>query len=280
MPSSLSRLIIIVSRPRFWFYLAGPFLIGSAAADGVFYRDPLWYALLFFFLVPANFFLYGINDYHDSDTDRLNPKKRGAEHLLSPEEQQRIRPFLAGTAALYICAIAIVRDALTGVLFAVFLSLSYAYSAPPLRFKKRPFIDSLSNVLYIFPALIGYAYFSGHLPPWNLILAGALWASAMHLFSAIPDIVSDRTAGLNTTAVFYGKRRSLIACSLLWGASFLCASESLFAIAPWSLPLLAYPFIPMYVLLRQANMVRTYWWFPAINAINGALLFAGVLANR
>lgn len=280
MRPSPIKLITTVSRPRFWLYLAGPLLVGSAAADRHFYLDPTWYALFAFFLLPANFFLYGINDYHDYDTDQLNPKKQGMEHALSPEERVIVRPFLLAAAALNIVVALAFRDLALGLLLSSFLFLAYAYSAPPLRFKQHPFIDSTSNALYCIPGLIGFAYFSGRLPPWNSIMAACFWAAGMHLFSAIPDIISDRSAGLTTTAVYYGKRRSLIICSLLWGASFLCASENLLAITPWSLPLLAYPFIPLYVLMRQANVIQTYWWFPLINTVSGALLFAGIIAQR
>lgn len=31
--------------------------------------------LLFYFLIPFNFFVYAVNDYFDKDTDQYNPKK-------------------------------------------------------------------------------------------------------------------------------------------------------------------------------------------------------------
>ncbi|MEF8937724.1 MAG: lycopene elongase, partial [Halovenus sp.] len=66
-----------LSRPRFWFYLAGPVIVGvvygaSSQAD---LFTPLTVELFLYFLIPANIFLYGINDIFDADIDQLNPKK-------------------------------------------------------------------------------------------------------------------------------------------------------------------------------------------------------------
>lgn len=277
----VARLALMISRPRFWPYLAGPYLIGVAASSATFfYREPNFWLLLVFFAVPANLFLYGINDYYDADTDQSNPKKQTSEHLLAIEERGYLRFFLAGTSALCVLAIIFSDSLLGGGTLVSLWFLSYAYSAPPLRFKKRPYLDSASNILYILPGIIGYAQHTGSLAPWHLLLSGALWAAAMHLFSAIPDIVSDREAGITTTAVRLGKRQALLVCSLLWGFGFLLSSESLSAIAPWSLLLIIYPFIPLYALLTHRNILRIYWWFPVINAVNGALLFFGILLNK
>ncbi len=269
------RFITTVSRPRFAIYLAGPYILGRASADPFFYRDPLFYSAFLFFLLPANFFLYGINDYYDTDTDRFNPKKQTKEHLLASDERALTKNLLIGTAVLYAGAAMLFQSILSTLLLFALLGLSWAYSSPPLRFKKYPFIDSASNALYIIPGLIGYSQISGHLPPWNIIMAGMLWAAAMHLFSAIPDIASDRAATLTTTAVYLGKRHALFACSILWTLSFFAALPELSALVPWSIPLIVYPLLPLYVVMHEHAAERVYWWFPSINMLSGALLFWG-----
>jgi len=74
--STLVRLLRL-SRPRFWLYLAGPVLVGlSFGADAIAdLAAPLSLALVAYFLLPANVFLYGVNDVFDADVDRENPKK-------------------------------------------------------------------------------------------------------------------------------------------------------------------------------------------------------------
>lgn len=73
----LKRLIKI-SRPRFWIYEVGPYIIGiAAAAHGDYSAWLLLPTLVFFvfFTYPANIYIYGINDAYDYDTDKLNPKR-------------------------------------------------------------------------------------------------------------------------------------------------------------------------------------------------------------
>lgn len=278
--SSVSRLVIAVSRPRFWPYLAGPYLLGVAASGETnFYTRPIFYLFFLFFLFPANLFLYGINDYYDADTDRFNPKKKVREHLLVPAERRIMQKIVIGAGLTYILVLTTSTSLMIVGLLLLLGLLSYFYSAPPVRFKKRTFIDSASNILYVLPAFIGFAQATNYLPSWRLMLSGALWATAMHLFSAVPDIESDREAGLETTAVYLGHNQSLLACSLLWSFSFICAAESLFSIAPWSLALIAYPFLPIYALMVKKDILKIYWWFPLINALNGALLFIGIMIN-
>ena len=79
--------IVNISRPRFWIYLFGSYLLGvvagaSSSADFVRF-DSILFGL--YFLLPANLLVYGVNDIFDFETDRLNPKKAGYEILVQPE---------------------------------------------------------------------------------------------------------------------------------------------------------------------------------------------------
>ena len=66
--------LLRVSRPRFWMYLLGPFMIALAATS---LRPPVEVWLLGLYLtLPANLLIYGVNDLFDVETDRLNPKKQ------------------------------------------------------------------------------------------------------------------------------------------------------------------------------------------------------------
>jgi 4-hydroxybenzoate polyprenyltransferase len=70
--------LISVSRPRFWFYLAGTYLVGVVYAIDNFNFGQGWFWLsLIYFLLPANLILYGVNDLSDREIDLVNPKKNG-----------------------------------------------------------------------------------------------------------------------------------------------------------------------------------------------------------
>ncbi len=79
VPSAESRVgyLLRLSRPRFWLYLGGPVIVAVAyAADGpADLFSPLAVALFLYFTLPANVFLYGVNDVFDADVDEHNPKK-------------------------------------------------------------------------------------------------------------------------------------------------------------------------------------------------------------
>lgn len=74
--------VIKISRPRFWIYELGPYLIGILGAlsvTGMSFSDVEIRRLTLFalyFFVPANIWIYGINDIYDYETDKLNPKKQ------------------------------------------------------------------------------------------------------------------------------------------------------------------------------------------------------------
>ena len=269
--SARDRLVYLfkLSRPRFWFYLAGPVLVGLvyAAETPRELLSPLNLALFLYFLLPANLFLYGVNDYFDADIDAENPKKDEKEVRYTDD---------AVVAAL------VVASGLAGLAFVPFLSppalvaltvfyfFAVEYSAPPLRFKTTPFTDSFSNGLYIVPGVVGFLVLApaDALPP--LAVVGAwLWAMGMHTFSAVPDIDPDRAAGIQTTATYLGEKRTLGYCALIWTASaavFAAVSPSFAAL------LLVYPALALGVAYAETDADRAYWYFPLLNTGVGAVV--------
>jgi len=262
-----------LSRPRFWLYLAGPLVVGvvyGASTTGEFF-SPVTVALLLYFLVPANLFLYGVNDVFDRDIDEVNPKKA--------DEGREVRFNGSRAVTLTVAVVALVGLAFVPFLstpalvaFAGFYLLGYAYSAPPVRFKTTPFLDSLSNGLYILPGVVGYATLTGSFPPALAIAAGWAWTMGMHTFSAIPDIEPDTAAGIRTTATVLGERRTLVYCAGCWLVAAL-----LFALVHPALGALlaVYPAFVAGIVLLSVDIDRAYWWFPVLNTVVGAILTMG-----
>jgi len=73
--------LLRLSRPRFWLYLAGPVVVGVAyaARTPAELFAPIAVALFAYFLVPANVFLYGVNDVFDADIDVETQKKNSGK---------------------------------------------------------------------------------------------------------------------------------------------------------------------------------------------------------
>ena len=265
--------LLTLSRPRFWLYLAGPVLVGlvfgaRSVADLL---GPVPLALFCYFLVPANVFLYGVNDVFDRDVDAHNPKKDEREARYRGE-----RDVLAAVGASVLLGVALlaVLPVAAWPWLAGFLFLGAGYSAPPLRFKTTPLLDSLSNGLYVLPGAAAYVALAGEQPALLAVVGGWLWTMAMHTFSAIPDIEPDRTAGIRTTATVLGERRTYAYCACCWLLAALCfglLSPLLGAL------LLVYPLSVLAVVLSDVDVARAYWWYPALNGVVGMLLTTGGL---
>ena len=262
-----------LSRPRFWLYLAGPVVVGvvyAASAPAEFFQ-PITIALFAYFLLPANVYLYGVNDIFDADIDQLNPKKA--------DEGREVR-YTGGTGV----QIAVLVSALLGLAFAplvppegvlgivAFLLLGAAYSAPPLRFKTTPLLDSVSNGLYVTPGVVGYAAVAGEFPPALAVAGGWVWAMGMHTFSAIPDIAPDRAAGIRTTATVLGERRTLAYCAGVW----LAAAVLMGLVHPYLGAVLGvYPIFVAAIVAADIDIARAYWWFPVLNTLVGTAVTLG-----
>jgi 4-hydroxybenzoate polyprenyltransferase len=270
-----------ISRFRFWIYTGGTFVVGYALAVntiGDFFRFDYYIYLLYFFFF-ANVFIYGVNDYWDEETDKNNPKKDEKEHRLTNSEKKNLLRVIYLVVGISIVLL-FFQTNLERILFSIFLLLSYFYSSPPLRFKEKPFLDFSSNYLYIMPGIFAYSMVSNYLPS-IIILTGAYFhISAMHIFSAIPDIEYDRAAGIKTTPVFIGEKYALILTLIFW----LILSIIVITLVNFrllSFLVFLYPLFPFLLLIKgNLNINKLYWYLPYVNTGLGGLLFFALIINK
>jgi 4-hydroxybenzoate polyprenyltransferase len=228
-------------------------------------------ALAAYFLVPANVFLYGVNDVFDADIDEVNPKKEDREARWQGDRV--VAAAVALSAAGGLATLAITPRVAWPYLLG-FVVLAVGYSAPPLRFKTTPVLDSVSNGLYVLPGAAAYATVAGTHPPIAALAGAWLWTMGMHTFSAIPDIEPDREAGIRTTATVLGESRTYAYCFGCWAVGAVA-----FAVLDVRLGLLLglYPAFVAWVAISDVAVDRAYWWFPALNTLVGTLLSMGGL---
>jgi 4-hydroxybenzoate polyprenyltransferase len=254
-------------------YLAGPVIVGvsfGANSPAELVSLPV-IGLFLYFLVPANVYLYGVNDIFDAEIDRLNPKKGDRELQYQGDRILVMAVLVSGLLGLSLLTIV---PKVASYWLLGFLLLGGAYSAPPLRLKTRPPFDSLSNGLYILPGAAAYATLSGGQPPALAIGGAWLWAMAMHTFSAIPDIEPDREGGIETLATKLGEHWSLWYCGACW-----LGAAGAFGLLDFraGLVLGVYPVLVGWYLVRDIAIERAYWWYPAINTLVGASITLGGL---
>lgn len=268
------KLLLKISRPRFWIYIFGPYLLGVAAGaqSAADFLKPEILTFAAFFLFPANLLIYGINDIFDFETDNLNPKKSTYEIRLRRSDHSTLAKWiLIINLPFFAAALLIFRSALLPL--SLFLFLSVFYSSPPLRAKAIPVFDSLFNFLYVTPGILSFYLLTGSWPPIKILIAAGLWTAAMHAFSAVPDISADRQTGVTTIAVLLGRRPTIFACLAAYALSAILAAEYL--------GFVSFAFGAVYVSLMSLSLVttneaflfRVYRAFPVINAVTGFCIF-------
>lgn len=220
--------IIQTSRPRFWIYVLWPILLTISAylwASSQFLPQDIIVTCVFllFVSIPANLFIYWVNDIADTDTDVFNEKKTWYEQSFNPTHDASLLRILLIFQIPYILFFVYIfsDDILWLMSILLFYFTAFYYSYPPIRAKAHPFIDWIFNILYILPAIWLYIYYFSTLPNLYLVLAWWLRCMAMHAYSAIPDIKPDKKAWLCTTSVFLWKEKSARYCALLYMVSWV-----------------------------------------------------------
>ena len=202
------RTLFITSRPLSWVNTAYPFAAAYLLATGRI-DAPLIVGTLFF-LVPYNLAMYGINDVFDYESDTRNPRKGGVEGGLLPPAQHRATLWTSVLLPVpFVVYLVVVGSWVSDLVLAISLFAVVAYSITGLRFKERPFLDSLTSAThFVSPAVFGLAL-AGARPTVPLVLilvAFFLWGCASHAFGAVQDVQADRAGGIASIATVTGAR--------------------------------------------------------------------------
>lgn len=202
------RDLFLTSRPLSWVNTAFPFAAAYFVATGRI--DATLIVGTVFFLIPYNLEMYGINDVFDYESDLRNPRKGGVEGALLPPEHHRATLWTAILLPLpFVVYLVVVGSWLSDAILAISLFAVLAYSVKGLRFKERPFLDSLTSAThFVSPAVFGLAL-AAVTPTWPLVallIAYFLWGCASHAFGAVQDIQADREGGIGSVATVIGAR--------------------------------------------------------------------------
>lgn len=230
------------SRPISWINTAYPFAVAyfltTRSID-----TPLVVGTLFF-LIPYNLLMYGINDVFDYESDLRNPRKGGIEGSLLEPRFHRLTVVAAVASCvpfvLYLTFVGTSES--TGWLY-LFLFTVIAYSARGLRFKEKPFLDSVTSAShFVGPAVFGLSLAGANLANGETLLylaAFTLWGVASHAFGAVQDVRADREGGIASIATAIGARATV---RFAWIAYFAAGTLISFTGSSW-LYLAALPYL-------------------------------------
>lgn len=209
--------IVRSSRPVSWINTAYPFAAGYLMVTRD--VDATLIVGTLFFLIPYNLLMYGINDVFDYESDLANPRKGGIEGDVVRDRTAAAR---VHRAILIACVITVVPfmvwllfagDAWAAVTLVLVVFGVVAYSAPGLRFKEKPFLDSLTSALHFAGPLLYALVLTGQpldgASVWPAWVAFILWGMASHAFGAVQDVRADRAGGIGSVATVIGARATV-----------------------------------------------------------------------
>jgi 4-hydroxybenzoate polyprenyltransferase len=159
-----------------------------------------------YFLVPYNLLMYGVNDVFDYESDLRNPRKGGVEGVVLLDRWHRLTLWTAALSNVpFLVALVALGTPRSTLVLAVVVFAVVAYSAPGLRFKERPLLDSLtSSTHFVGPAVFGVVLAGSPLTSTAVAVLSAffLWGLASHAFGAVQDITADESAGISSVATW------------------------------------------------------------------------------
>ena len=228
---STTKALLHSSRPVSWINTAFPF-----AATYVFFTGKFDLTLVLgtlFFLIPYNLLMYGINDVFDYESDLRNPRKGGIEGALLDKSLHKTTLWASTLSCVpFVAYLLAVGNGASNLMliFAVFTVL--AYSVKGLRFKEKPFLDSITSASHFVNPMLFAALLVGHslTEPvlWQSWVAFAFWGMASHAFGAVQDVKADREGGISSIATVIGARATTrFAFTLYLAAGILMASAGL-----------------------------------------------------
>ena len=222
------RALFVSSRPLSWVNTAYPFAAAYILTAGV---DLTLVLGTLFFLIPYNLAMYGINDVFDYESDLRNPRKGGVEGALLDPRMHRPTIIAAIVSTVpFLVYLLVVGNPASWVVLAVSMFAVVAYSAKGLRFKERPFLDSItSSTHFVSPAVYALVLAGAVFTPQLVALLAAffLWGAASHAFGAVQDVIADREGGISSIATVIGAKATarLAVMSYLLGGVLLLFTD-------------------------------------------------------
>jgi len=219
------REVLAASRPFSWVNTAYPYAAGYLMATGGRLDLALVVGTLYF-LGPYNLLMYGINDVFDYESDLRNPRKGGIEGALADPATARLvhrRILLACvvTNVPFVVWLLALGGAAAGVTLALVVFGVVAYSAPGLRFKERPVLDSVTSAMHfvgpLWYALVLTDTDLGARTAWPVLVAFVAWGVASHAFGAVQDVRADREGGLGSVATVLGAHATVVGATVAYG---------------------------------------------------------------
>ncbi|MEK6822685.1 MAG: prenyltransferase, partial [Nanoarchaeota archaeon] len=204
-PGTLSlKQAFLSSRPISWINIAFVVVVAAWLTKEGLTTKAVFTTL--YFTLPFNLALYGINDIYDYPSDARNPRKNSVEGGLLPPIAHRPMWLMIALLNIPFIIYVVASGSIAAILIFLFLLFTtFAYSAPPLRLKEVPVLDSfVSATHFVTPFVFALAFFDTTNYPVLDIIAFVCWCMASQALGAIQDITVDKEVKMKSVATMLG----------------------------------------------------------------------------
>lgn len=229
-----------------------------------------------------------MNDVYDTGADSTNPRKQNqwTHGTALPRATCGSLLGVAKVCTLLVLAFSFPAGVQSpSVLWctAGFLSLGWIYSAPPLRLKERPIVDSIANGLLCWLLWASGYTFSGESHLFVQAAKSAsngrlvfLFAAGMHGLAAVEDAGADALAGLRTIATVHGTSLAIwFSTVCLWVSRLVALRSLLINISASSFLVVERSKIIDLATLSSVSTATILLFAPQIRSVLIRLAFAG-----
>ncbi len=209
MKSKYVRLV----RPVAWIVFLLPFMVGFGIGATK-NTNPFHIIFSLIAFVSWMSFSFIVNSLADKEVDKFHD---GRSKDMNLSKQPFVTGEISEKTALVIAMILVIISLFFAwlvnffffTLFIIANIIGYIYSMPPTRFKTKPITDILCNAYAAGIALIAGLSIGGANMNLLFILGSFIAASIFYIPTVATDYDFDKKAGLKTSAVFFGIKRTL-----------------------------------------------------------------------
>jgi len=268
MPKTL-KLLARVSRPEFIPANLGSFFLGFSWAINPpidFTLDSAILIVLCFLTISlVSAFGAQLNTLGDYKLDLTDKRKKHLVEAMDRLGRRKVKSFVVFEFLLSLVPLYLIyqleRKLTLVLLWMAGTFLTFAYSTPPIRLKKRSWLEMIAIILVlsVIPMLFVYYTFAAKLSPlFAIFLSGqAMTVYSVIIPTEIRDYFSDKPMGVKTMTVRLGLvKASFLSILMMSAGGILCGSAFFLVLFYGSYPILNVFLIS--VVLADAYVLRQY----------------------
>ena len=230
-------------------------------------------------LVIGYWFAFSINDYFDAPFDQMDAEKSAVNFFTNTSFSKTIILAISLAITCFLLVLFIQFGVLGMSVLALSLFIAWAYSAPPLRLKNRPFLDLLTHGLFVetypYAVMLLLMQVAPTVLDWTILAMMFCASLAAQLEQQLRDYEIDLLEGENFT-IRVGKP---IAKRLLQGINAILIAIFATGVLTSLIPLriAMFGFISSIALVRRFFSTDRSEWLVTLTVISGLVYTVGLL---